>query len=94
MSALFFEICGGITSPKGFVAGSAFCGIKAGNRKKHDMALIYSRGESHHRRRHFHHEQGEGRARAGLRRAHEDAVHPRDHRERRQRECLHRACGH
>src|ERR1700677_880836 len=46
MSALFFEICGGITSPGGCVAGSAFCGIKAGNKKKPDMALIYSREES------------------------------------------------
>ncbi len=46
MSALFFEICGGITSPQGFVAGSAFCGIKAANKKNPDMALIYSREES------------------------------------------------
>ncbi|MGB8356122.1 MAG: bifunctional glutamate N-acetyltransferase/amino-acid acetyltransferase ArgJ [Chthoniobacteraceae bacterium] len=46
MSVLFSEICGGITAPGGFVAGSAFCGIKKGNKKKHDMALIYSREES------------------------------------------------
>ena len=45
-SAPFSEISGGITSPGGFVAGSAFCGVKAGNKKRHDMALIYSRGES------------------------------------------------
>ena len=46
MSALFFEICGGITSPAGFVAGSAYCGIKAANKNKPDIALIYSREES------------------------------------------------
>src|SRR5580658_6487363 len=46
MSALFSEIGGGITSPRGLVAGSAYCGIKAGNKKKQDMAPIYSQEES------------------------------------------------
>jgi glutamate N-acetyltransferase/amino-acid N-acetyltransferase len=46
MSIPFFEICGGITSPQGFVAGSAFCGIKAANKNKPDIALIYSREKS------------------------------------------------
>ena len=46
MSAPFSKISGGITSPQGFVAASAFCGIKPGNRKKHDMALVYSQNES------------------------------------------------
>ena len=46
MSAPISEISGGITSPRGFVAGSAHCGVKPGNKKKHDMALIFSRGES------------------------------------------------
>lgn len=45
-SAPFSEISGGITSPHGFVAGSAFCGIKAGNKKRHDMALIFSEEQS------------------------------------------------
>jgi glutamate N-acetyltransferase/amino-acid N-acetyltransferase len=42
MSASFFEICGGVTAPEGFVAASAHCGIKEGNTSKPDMALIYS----------------------------------------------------
>ncbi|MEA3186381.1 MAG: glutamate N-acetyltransferase / amino-acid N-acetyltransferase [Chthoniobacter sp.] len=42
MTASFIEICGGVTAPGGFVAGSAFCGIKATNQDKHDLALIYS----------------------------------------------------
>jgi glutamate N-acetyltransferase / amino-acid N-acetyltransferase len=46
MSIPFFEICGGVTSPRGFVAGSAFCGIKAANKSKPDIALIYSREKS------------------------------------------------
>ena len=46
MTVLFSEICGGITSPTGFVAGSVFCGIKKENKKKPDMALIYSREAS------------------------------------------------
>jgi len=38
------EICGGITSPQGFVAGSVYCGIKESNASKPDLALIYSPG--------------------------------------------------
>jgi glutamate N-acetyltransferase/amino-acid N-acetyltransferase len=36
------EIKGGITAPQGFVAGSAYCGIKAGNEDRPDIALIHS----------------------------------------------------
>jgi glutamate N-acetyltransferase / amino-acid N-acetyltransferase len=43
MSAPFSEICGGVTAPEGFVAASAHCGIKEGNKIRHDLALIYSR---------------------------------------------------
>src|ERR1051325_1895435 len=38
----FNEIPGGVTAPQGFLAGSAFCGIKAGNTNRPDRALIYS----------------------------------------------------
>jgi glutamate N-acetyltransferase/amino-acid N-acetyltransferase len=38
----FNEIPGGVTAPQGFLAGSAFCGIKAGNTNRPDLALIYS----------------------------------------------------
>jgi len=38
----FTEIPGGVTAPRGFLAGSAFCGIKEGNAGRHDLALIYS----------------------------------------------------
>ncbi len=38
----FSEIPGGITAPKGFLAGSRYCGIKATNPDRPDMALIYS----------------------------------------------------
>ena len=38
----FSEIHGGITAPEGFFACSAFCGIKAGNTKRPDIALIHS----------------------------------------------------
>ena len=41
-SVSFHEICGGVTAPEGFVAGSAFCGIKEANKDKADIALIYS----------------------------------------------------
>ncbi len=40
--SLFIEICGGVTAPEGFVATNAFCGIKATNTGKPDIALIYS----------------------------------------------------
>ena len=36
------EIPGGITAPHGFVAGSAFCGIKTANKSTPDIALIFS----------------------------------------------------
>jgi glutamate N-acetyltransferase/amino-acid N-acetyltransferase len=42
MSESIFEICGGVTAPEGFVAASAYCGIKENNKSKPDMALIYS----------------------------------------------------
>ena len=36
------EIPGGITAPHGFVAGSAYCGVKAANKDAPDIALIFS----------------------------------------------------
>ena len=38
----YTEIPGGVTAPQGFLAGSAYCGIKAANKDKPDIALIYS----------------------------------------------------
>src|SRR5262245_26567585 len=38
----YTEIKGGVTAAQGFLAGSAYCGIKATNRDKEDIALIYS----------------------------------------------------
>jgi len=38
----FHEICGGVTAPEGYVAASAYCGIKESNKDKPDIALIYS----------------------------------------------------
>ena len=38
----FTEITGGITAPQGFLAGSAYCGIKATNASKPDIAIVYS----------------------------------------------------
>ena len=38
----FVEICGGVTAPAGFVAASVYCGIKESNKRKPDIALIYS----------------------------------------------------
>ncbi len=40
------DIPGGITAPHGFVAGSAYCGIKSTNKDKPDMALIFSQHET------------------------------------------------
>lgn len=40
----FREISGGVTAPRSFLAGSAFCGIKSGNVDRPDVALIYSEG--------------------------------------------------
>jgi glutamate N-acetyltransferase / amino-acid N-acetyltransferase len=36
------EIPGGVTAPAGFLAGSAYCGIKASNKSSPDIALIVS----------------------------------------------------
>ena len=44
MSVSFFEISGGVTAPEGFLAGSAYCGIKPTNLDKPDLALIASQG--------------------------------------------------
>ena len=38
----FTEIPGGITAPQGFLAGSAYCGIKAANASCPDIAIIHS----------------------------------------------------
>src|SRR5262245_3936207 len=38
----FTEIQGGVTAPQGFIAGSAYCGIKATNQSSTDIALIVS----------------------------------------------------
>jgi glutamate N-acetyltransferase/amino-acid N-acetyltransferase len=38
----FSEIPGGVTAPSGFLAGSAYCGIKATNKDRPDIALVYS----------------------------------------------------
>jgi len=35
-------IKGGVTAPKGFLAGSIYCGVKEGNASKEDIALIFS----------------------------------------------------
>jgi glutamate N-acetyltransferase/amino-acid N-acetyltransferase len=36
------EISGGVTAPQGFLAGSIYCGVKANNPDRPDLALIYS----------------------------------------------------
>jgi len=38
----YTEISGGVTASRGFLAGSAYCGIKASNTDRPDIALIYS----------------------------------------------------
>jgi glutamate N-acetyltransferase/amino-acid N-acetyltransferase len=38
----YTEISGGVTAAHGFLAGSAYCGIKASNPDRPDIALIYS----------------------------------------------------
>lgn len=40
----YTEISGGVTASRGFLAGSAYCGIKASNPDRPDIALIYSTG--------------------------------------------------
>lgn len=42
MSSVFSEVPGGVAAPRGFLAGSAYCGIKAGNADRPDLALIVS----------------------------------------------------
>lgn len=42
MSQPIVEICGGVTAPIRFVAGSAWCGVKESNKDRPDVALIYS----------------------------------------------------
>src|SRR5438093_12047991 len=42
MANSFSEISGGVTAPQGFVAADIFCGIKATNKSKPDIALICS----------------------------------------------------
>ena len=37
---------GGITSPKGFLAGATYCGFKSKNPEKPDLAVIYSEKEA------------------------------------------------
>jgi glutamate N-acetyltransferase / amino-acid N-acetyltransferase len=38
----YSEVKGGITAPQGFLAGSTYCGIKASNPDRPDIALIHS----------------------------------------------------
>jgi glutamate N-acetyltransferase/amino-acid N-acetyltransferase len=38
----YSEVQGGITAPAGFLAGSVYCGIKAANADRPDIALIHS----------------------------------------------------
>ena len=38
----YSEVKGGLTAPQGFLAGSAYCGIKASNADRPDIALIHS----------------------------------------------------
>ena len=38
----YTEIPGGVTAPEGFLAGSVYCGIKAANADRPDIALIHS----------------------------------------------------
>ena len=42
----YTEISGGITAPLGFLAGSSYCGIKAANADRPDIALIHSQRET------------------------------------------------
>lgn len=46
MDAKTKKISGGVTAAKGFVAGSIFCGIKAGNKDRPDLALILSKSRA------------------------------------------------
>ncbi|MEY5008983.1 MAG: bifunctional glutamate N-acetyltransferase/amino-acid acetyltransferase ArgJ [Verrucomicrobiota bacterium] len=42
MAMHYTEITGGVTAPQGFLAGSIYCGIKATNPDRPDIALVYS----------------------------------------------------
>jgi glutamate N-acetyltransferase/amino-acid N-acetyltransferase len=42
----FAEIPGGITAPTGFLAGSAYCGIKLTNQDRPDIAIVHSPQET------------------------------------------------
>ncbi len=42
MAMHYTEITGGVTAPLGFLAGSIYCGIKATNPDRPDIALVYS----------------------------------------------------
>ncbi len=42
----YTEIPGGVTAAQGFLAGSSYCGIKAGNPDRPDIALIHSPQET------------------------------------------------
>ncbi len=42
----YTEISGGVTAAQGFLAGSVYCGIKAANKNRPDMALIHSPHET------------------------------------------------
>lgn len=42
MSSVYSEIPSGVTAPEGFFAGSAYCGIKASNPDRPDIAMIVS----------------------------------------------------
>ena len=51
-----------VTAPQGFRAAGVAAGIKDGGRP--DLALVVNDGPGHGRRRHVHHQPGQGRARA------------------------------
>jgi glutamate N-acetyltransferase / amino-acid N-acetyltransferase len=38
----YTEISGGVTAARGFLAGSVYCGVKASNASRPDVALVYS----------------------------------------------------
>ncbi len=42
----YLEISGGVTAAQGFLAGSVYCGIKASNADRPDLALIHSPQEA------------------------------------------------
>jgi glutamate N-acetyltransferase / amino-acid N-acetyltransferase len=43
MQPPFSEVHGGVTAPNGFVAGAVHCGVKTGDGKAADLAVVYSR---------------------------------------------------